>query len=184
MSTTRCDVKEAIKRIKTALKQRSGKEWSVTNSRGTAYGWLTIDAPPKRRTWQDIQTDSPEPPCPGAIYRGCDCVTPYRQIEEEIVAEGEEPSYRHITCFADDPWAREAMESGRSLKFNWEVEDSSKEYGHMSPSDRVELAKLLGLSKPVHFQGQSIPSGGDYREEFVARAEGREIEKFGEQYWD
>lgn len=39
-----------IKRIKTALKERSGKCWSVTVGTGTAYGWLTIDAPPARCT--------------------------------------------------------------------------------------------------------------------------------------
>lgn len=39
-----------IARIKAALQRRSGKPWSVTGGRGTAYGWITIDAPPKRRT--------------------------------------------------------------------------------------------------------------------------------------
>ena len=42
-----------IKRIKTALEKRSGKKWSVTGGRGTAYGWLTIDAPPSERVWAD-----------------------------------------------------------------------------------------------------------------------------------
>lgn len=41
---------ETIKRIRTALKRRSGKAWSVTGGRGTAWGWITIDAPPARRT--------------------------------------------------------------------------------------------------------------------------------------
>jgi hypothetical protein len=41
-----------IKRIKRALERRSAKTWSVTGGRGTAWGWLTIDAPPARRTWQ------------------------------------------------------------------------------------------------------------------------------------
>lgn len=40
----------AIARIRTALQARSGKRWSVTGGRGTAYGWITIDAPPNRRT--------------------------------------------------------------------------------------------------------------------------------------
>ena len=181
---TRIEVKDAIRRIKAALKRRSGKEWSVTNSRGTAWGWLTINAPPKRRTWQHVQTTSPEPPAPNAVYRGVDCVTPHQYVEIEIIKNGEESSYRHFTSPHDDPWARTAMEEGRSLKFNWEIDDPSKEWGHMSPTDRVELAQLLGLSRPVHCQGQSIPSGGDYRDEYVARAEDRPIEAFGEQYWD
>lgn len=45
------DRNETIKRIKAALQRRSGKAWSVTGGRGTAWGWLTIDAPPARRTW-------------------------------------------------------------------------------------------------------------------------------------
>lgn len=43
---------ETIKRIRTALKRRSGKGWSVTGGRGTAWGWLTINAPPARCTWR------------------------------------------------------------------------------------------------------------------------------------
>lgn len=42
---------EVIKAIKAALERRSGKRWSVTGGRGTAYGWLRIDVPPKERTW-------------------------------------------------------------------------------------------------------------------------------------
>ncbi len=40
-----------IKALKTALQRRSGKQWSVTGGRGTAWGWITVDAPPARRTW-------------------------------------------------------------------------------------------------------------------------------------
>ena len=42
---------ETIKAIKAALQRRSGKPWSVTGGRGTAWGWIRIDAPPSRRTW-------------------------------------------------------------------------------------------------------------------------------------
>jgi hypothetical protein len=45
------DRNETIKAIKTALQRRSGKAWSVTGGRGTAWGWIKIDAPPKRATW-------------------------------------------------------------------------------------------------------------------------------------
>lgn len=44
------DRDETIQRIRTALKRRSGKAWSVTGGRGTAWGWIHIDAPPARRT--------------------------------------------------------------------------------------------------------------------------------------
>lgn len=50
------DRKEAIDRIRTALKRRSGKTWSVTGGRGTAWGWLKIDAPPARRKWINVET--------------------------------------------------------------------------------------------------------------------------------
>ncbi len=40
---------EAIKEIRAALKRRSGKAWSVTGGRGTAWGWITIQSPPVRR---------------------------------------------------------------------------------------------------------------------------------------
>ena len=40
---------EVIRAISQALRRRSGRAWSVTGGRGTAYGWLTISAPPSRR---------------------------------------------------------------------------------------------------------------------------------------
>lgn len=40
---------EAITLIREALKKRSGKTWSVTGGKGTAWGWITVTAPPKRR---------------------------------------------------------------------------------------------------------------------------------------
>ena len=46
--TKTMDRNEAVKRIRVALRQRSGKAWSVTCGRGTAWGWITIDVPPAR----------------------------------------------------------------------------------------------------------------------------------------
>ena len=43
------DRDEAIARIRKALRERSGKAWSVTGGRGTAWGWITIESPPRRR---------------------------------------------------------------------------------------------------------------------------------------
>lgn len=106
--TTYIDRDEAIKRIRTALRARSGKAWSVTGGRGTAWGWINIDAPPARRT-------------------------------------------------AD---------------------------GYITEEDRTELGTLLGLDKPVHHQGQSVPDGSVYREEYVERAEGRTPTRFGTPDWD
>ena len=45
------DRNTAIKLIRDALRKRSGKAWSVTGGRGTAYGWIEINAPPARRRY-------------------------------------------------------------------------------------------------------------------------------------
>jgi len=47
---------EAIKRIREGLKSRSGKSWSVTGGRGTAWGWIKIGVPPARQTWIQMPT--------------------------------------------------------------------------------------------------------------------------------
>lgn len=59
------DRASVIRRISAALKARSGKAWSVTGGKGTAYGWLRIDAPPKARTWHHRPTEGMED-VPGA----------------------------------------------------------------------------------------------------------------------
>lgn len=46
--TGECERAAAIKAIRKALRHRSGKAWSVSGGRGTAWGWITIDAPPSR----------------------------------------------------------------------------------------------------------------------------------------
>jgi len=51
------DRDEAIKRIRAALKKRSGKTWSVCGDRGTAWGWITISAPPRRRVNHEPNPD-------------------------------------------------------------------------------------------------------------------------------
>ena len=95
-----------IKRIRNALKSRSGKPWSVTGGQGTTWGWITIQAPPAR------------------------CVD-----------------------------------------------------GYTSEADRAELADLLGL-RSVHQQGENVPAGSDYYQEYIDRAEGRTPSRIGKPYWD
>lgn len=124
---------EVIATIKRNLEKRSGKKWSVTGGRGTAWGWLTIDAPPSRRTWFSIPKNTGN-------------VEPGREEYTEVSLPG-------------------------------------KEFGHIGPDDRAELAKLLGLDT-IHHQGVSIPSGGDYWREYLERSEGKEPTKRGEPYWD
>ncbi len=50
------DRNEAIRRIRAALKRRTGKQWSVTGDRGTAWGWINVDVPPRQRTWHHVET--------------------------------------------------------------------------------------------------------------------------------
>lgn len=57
-------------------------------------------------------------------------------------------------------------------------------FGYMTDTDRTELATALGLDRPAHVQGVSIPAGSDYRVEYVDRAEGRAPSRIGVPYWD
>jgi len=63
------DTDEAVKRIRTALKHRTGTTWSVTRGKGTGYCWLKVAAPPSRRVghdrnpaWNCWDMESDEPP--------------------------------------------------------------------------------------------------------------------------
>ena len=51
------DRNQTIALIKKALKARSGKTWSVTGGRGTAYGWITVSSMPCRRVGFDYISD-------------------------------------------------------------------------------------------------------------------------------
>lgn len=64
------DREEAIQRIKAGLRRRSGKQWSVTGGRGTAWGWLRIDAPPTRRRfdWEGQPVEEGVQPVEGRGY--------------------------------------------------------------------------------------------------------------------
>ena len=48
---------DAIKLIREALKRRSGKTWSVSGDRGTAWGWINIQAPPARRVGHKLNPE-------------------------------------------------------------------------------------------------------------------------------
>jgi hypothetical protein len=126
------DRNETIKRIRTALKKRSGKPWSVTGGRGTAWGWIRITSPPKRGTGHAIKIDPDKGDCPE----------------------------------------------------NYEYKDTGEPNGNMTPAEQAELGKLLGLDKPVHHQGESIPASHDYWQEYIDRADGRTPSVIGKQYWD
>lgn len=121
---------QVISEIKTALRKRSGRAWSVTGGRGTAWGWITIDAPPARRT----------------------------------------SGFRLKAGMVDIPENYEEYDTGQPDRL-------------MTPADRAELAKLLGLDN-VHTQGVSIAASSDYYREYTDRAQGRAPTKIAEPYWD
>lgn len=123
---------EVTKRIKLALKRRSGKDWSVTGGRGTASGWLNIAAPDNR-------------------------CTSHSRLKAGAVTDRPE---------------------------DYESVDTGEPGGYMTHADCQLLADLLGLARPVHFQGESIPGSGAYWNEYIDRAEGRTPTKCGEPYWD
>ena len=129
------DRNEAIARIKKALRQRSGKAWSVTGGHGTAWGWITITAPPARRTW----SSRPLPHNPDGNLPG---------------------------------------------RANWEDYDCGRPGCDMSPADRAELGRLLGLEGPARHDGLRVPASTAYYVEHVDRAEGRTPSVIGVPYWD
>lgn len=47
-----------IARIRAALRRRSGRAWSVTGGRGTAWGWIRISSPPARRVDYGYMSDA------------------------------------------------------------------------------------------------------------------------------
>ena len=124
------DRNEVIKAIRAALKHRSGKAWSVTGGRGTAWGWITIDSPPARRT----------------------------------------SGFRLKAGTLD-------------LPENYEEYDTGQPDRLMTPADRAELGKLLGLDR-VHTQGVSIAASSEHYREYLDRANGRTPSKIAEPYWD
>jgi hypothetical protein len=85
-----------------------------------------------------------------------------------------------------------SVTGGRGTGWGWiEIHSPPKrrvQYGYMPEHERRELAELLGCDPDSHYpvgdQGCSIPAGSDYREEFVARAEGRPVRVIGTPYWD
>jgi len=48
---------ETIGAIRSALRRRTGRAWSVTGGRGTAWGWIRIHATPARRVGYGYLSD-------------------------------------------------------------------------------------------------------------------------------
>ncbi len=63
-------------------------------------------------------------------------------------------------------------------------ERAAGQMGYAGPEERALLSQLLGLDRLVHFQGEAVPDGHGYYEEYVNRAEGRQPTMRGQPYWD
>jgi len=94
---------EAIKRIRAALKRKTGKTWSVTGGRGTSSGWITVQAPPKRRVRHEPIGDIDDPEWLNAPYR--------ERVREEPLREGDDPRGFYT------PWA-ECDQLARAFKLD------------------------------------------------------------------
>lgn len=51
------DRDETIARIRRALRERTGRPWSVAGGRGTAWGWIRVTAPPARSEGYGVMTE-------------------------------------------------------------------------------------------------------------------------------
>ncbi len=98
------DRDEAIKAIRAALKRRTGRAWSVTGGRGTAWGWITITAPPKRRTGVHVKNPDWDPDRSQILNP--------RNPEYVLVDSGESQQFGYMTP-ADVETLREALSLDR-----------------------------------------------------------------------
>lgn len=143
-------------RIKAGLVARSGRQWSVTGGRGTAYGWITISSPKARRGCARLHAFE---------WQTNVCTTCHKH--RNAAFREEEPTKRRA-------WLMSCPEH---------VCASSCYGGYIVPEDRELLAQLLGLDD-VHMQGVSIMASTDAYVEYVDRAEGRVPRTYGVAYWD
>jgi len=78
---------------------------------------------------------------------------------------------------------RWSVRHGSGTAYGW-IEIKAPGGHDLDDAQAVELQRLLGLREPVHFQGESIAAGNDYRREYLARARGATPMKHGAPYWD
>jgi hypothetical protein len=150
------DTVTVCKRIKAALKARSGKDWSVTKGKGTAGGWIGISAPKARL--------------------GCARLHDFGWQTSECAACGLHRNYGYTL---DTETERRAFD----LSCAAHACTDACYRAYITPEDRAELAALLRLDT-VYTQGVSIMASTDAYIEYIDRAEGREPRTGGVQYWD
>ena len=79
------DRNEAIKTIRTELKKKTGKSWSVTGGRGTGWGWIEVTAPPRRRVFHRSN--------PAVDQNQLTPLAPYQDRVIELTPENGEKAY-------------------------------------------------------------------------------------------
>jgi hypothetical protein len=107
---------DAISAIRTALRKRSGKAWSVKGGRGTSSGWITISSPPRRLGCSRCHEYS----AAGRCRCGRDYLDP-------------------LPNDADGNLDRSGVCAEHACSENCYS-------GYMTPEDRAELGELLGLA--------------------------------------
>lgn len=63
------DRPEAIQRLKVALRERTGRTWSVSGNRGTAWGWIDVRAPKARQVGEFGYLDEADQLALGDIFK-------------------------------------------------------------------------------------------------------------------
>lgn len=102
--------KEAIARIRTALRARSGRSWSVTGSTGTAYGWITVSSLPRQRADHDYMT-----------FEDCETLGLLMGQRDPAHCQGISISPDHRELYVDFAEGRRAMD-GRPV---WTKQDAA-----------------------------------------------------------
>lgn len=125
------DRDDTIRRIRTALQRRSGKSWSVTGGRGTSWGWITIDAPPSRRTWSSrLKPDASPAKLPsdyeeydtGEPNRGCMSPAERKELGELLGLDG--PAHHQgVSIAASSDHYREYIDRSEGREPYWDYWD-------------------------------------------------------------
>lgn len=108
------DTDESVKRIRAALKRKTGMAWSVRRGKGTAYCWLSVGAPPRRQVahdrnpaWNCWDMDSNEPPYFERPKVKGDLVTHTSNTDAQILADIFGKSAHHCQDMSISPDAHE-----------------------------------------------------------------------------
>lgn len=114
---------DAIKSIKVGLKKLTGRSWNVSGNRGTAYGYINIDAPKARRNFDSYgklleQVDS-------YAYMGLED----RRALAQVFKCGDTVHFQGMVCSPDEREFTVAAAEGRIKPCangnGWEIDNGS-----------------------------------------------------------